>query len=264
MDQFVKISTQVILEISFILIAEKYGPSGIFHILNNYLSDTFENGPILVINQQSSLSHLPKLSNCMNILVNHLMDSFKSFPSIIDIDESMKLATSEDQWCIFALKIHSIMIKENTIFCLSFLHDSNLTDFKSLFQKVRSHSVYFSIIKPKSKTKYHVGSCKAFLQVWMPIVSSNAYIEFKDHDKINLNLNELILFDNTFEHTICNKHHKPLIVLCLEVLRPVEDILNVTNIAVNIVSKHQLIDESLRNANLFDSEIHSQIIAPSS
>lgn len=256
MESFKHLTTYVTLKVCFILIAEQYGPHALMRLISRYIVLKVRDGHLFRLNKTHTVSLLQESMYDICRFADHLLTQDMMFIEIDQIDPQMKGIVEKSQWKIYPFSLYARRVEENIAQVETLMRQSK---FISLLQENHFYSLYLNILAPNTHSKWFAGVCKGYIQVWIPLRAGEVGLDFslpsgEQHNV--LRLGDVLAFDHTVSHRFRNDTSHIQIVLCMELMRPTRDPEQyiVTEIGLDVVSRHHLIDEALQRVSRIQSQ----------
>ena len=233
----------VILKCVFIIITEIGGPYTTVAVANNFLVKVCRNDSVI----SRSVKEVGKMYPGVEFIehpkvigeLRSIISKIDEIPNAAHIDPTLSHLVDHSKWKFFMFMIFGRPVLTNV---------NNRMHAAEVISRVKGvWNGYVSIIAPETEIKGHHAITKGLLRIIYPIQVQDGILDIHN---VTYEINEAILFDATFHHGIINRSKNWMMILTLDVFRPLEGFpLAFNRLTMGIASKHKMIDEAISRAS---------------
>jgi aspartyl/asparaginyl beta-hydroxylase (cupin superfamily) len=235
----------IVLEMVLMFVVEMSGPYGLFRVINHYFDEICENHIFIEESMYPQLKTLHSNFNVIEKECNMLLNSLNVIPDAQHIDPSLSKVVSNHDLKFYMLMILGHHIQPNIERCKqTYAFVSNIEE---------RINVYVLLLEPKKSIKPHASVFKGLFRYVLPTnvcEGDNCYIQCDDSKKLFKKKNG-ILYDARNIHTIVNDTTKYLVMLVIDLVRPLEGFAKgINRLTLSLASKHEMIEHAIHHATI--------------
>ena len=244
---------EVTMRVVFILIAERHSLHGLMQVVTRYISSVSSIGPFFRMAETETRQQLEASLDDLRALGIHLLQNKHLLVEVTKVDPTMKSVIPSDAWYLYPFYLFSRPVIRSFPMIQTLIPDSTLIPF---LRERQFYSCYLNVFAPHLVSDWYRGECKGYIKLWIPLFEEGIVLDFAQKNQttasVELKQNQLFLFDHTYIHRFRNLSSEPQIVLCLELIHPLEseEQRQVVSSALDIISKHHLVDGALSAASM--------------